>query len=294
MGRKLSPIDPLASTIALAGKQHGIYFSPGFNPPLRSSIPVVFTIHDLIHVRVPAESTALRRLYYAHVVRPAAQRAARILTVSEYSRRDICEWAGLPPDQVVVVGNGVSSAFHPDGPRHTGPEPYFLHVGRRAGHKNIVRLLEAFSRGRYPQAMRMRFTGLPDRTTVSVVERLGLRTRVDFLGQLSDTALASHYRSAMALVFPSIYEGFGLPIVEAMACGTPVVTSSTTATAEVAGPGNAVLVDPGSTEALAAAMERIASDAQLRSDLAQRGPRRAMEFSWERVASRTLEALDVP
>lgn len=294
MGAKLSPIDPLASTWALRGKKDAVYLSPGFNPPLRSPIPVVFTVHDLIHLNVPSESSFMRRAYYAAVVRPAALAARRILTVSLHSQKDICDWCGLPPEKVRVVGNGVSPVFGPQGERHTAAKAYFLHVGRRASHKNIPVLLQAFARCRAASEMRLLFTGDADGATVLAARALGLETRIGFAGQVSDEALARLYRGATALVFPSLYEGFGLPIIEAMACGTPVVTSNATSMAEVAGPGNAVLVDAASADELAQAMDRVAQDAELRQMLMLRGSRRALDFDWKDVATRTLLALDAP
>jgi len=266
--RRLSLLDPLATTIAVSGLRSGVYFTPGFNPPLRSPVPFVFCIHDLIHLRFAGESSALRRAYYGLVVGPAARRAARVLTVSEYSRREILEWTGLSSERVEVVGNGVSSAFRPDGPRHQPGYPYFLHVGRRALHKNVDRLVAAHA-----------------------ASRCGRDVRLLFTEQLDDAQLAAHYRGAVALVFPSLYEGFGLPVVEAMACGTPVLTSNLTALPETVGEGNALFVDPLSVEAITAGLDRLADDAALRADLRQRGLTRAAAFSWDRVAEKVGNAL---
>lgn len=290
LGPKLSPIDPLASALALAGRRDGCFLSPGFNPPLTSPIPFVFTIHDLVHLHVPGESSVLRRLYYAAVVRPATRKAWRILTVSEYSRRDILEWTGLPPDAVRVVGNGVSPVFVPaagGAPR----EPYLLHVGRRGGHKNIRNLLRGFALSRAAQRMHVVFTGEPDAETQAHAAAAGVAQRVRFAGPVDDAALVLLYQRCTALVFPSMHEGFGIPIVEAMATGTPVVTSTATSMPEVAGEGNALLVDPNEPAAIAQAIDRLAEDAALWQELAARGPRRAAEFTWEQVSARVLAAL---
>lgn len=292
IGAKLSPIDPVASSLALAGRNEGCFLTPGFNAPLRSPIPFAFTIHDLIHLRVPGESSLVRRVYYATVVRPAARKAHRILTVSEHSRRDIIEWADVPEESVSVVGNGVSALFAP-GPAPAPSQPYFLHVGRRASHKNIPRLLAAFAASRARDFAFLTFTGTPDAPTVAEARRLGIADRLRFAGGVSDTELALLYRGALALVFPSVYEGFGLPIVEAMSCGTPVITSRATSTAEVAGEGNALLVDPSDAGELASALDAAAGDAQLRARLIARGLERARAFSWERVAARVQSALGV-
>jgi glycosyltransferase involved in cell wall biosynthesis len=191
-----------------------------------------------------------------------------VLTVSAFSRREILEWTGLPGERVEVVGNGVSAAFRPDGPRHQPGYPYFLHVGRRAAHKNVERLVAAHT-----------------------ASRCGREVRLLFTGDLSEDQLAAHYRGAVALAFPSLYEGFGLPIVEAMASGTPVLTSNATAIPETAGRGNALVVDPLSVDAIAAGLDQLAEDAVLRADLRQRGLARAKAFSWEQVAGKVAAAL---
>lgn len=291
-GRKLSPLDPITSSAALANKKTGCYFSPGFNPPLTSPIPVAFTIHDLIHLKVPEESSAIRRLYYAAVVRPAARRGWKILTVSRHSQQDIAEWAGIPESAISVVGNGVSVTFSASGPRHTPGYPYLLHVGRRAGHKNIEGLLAAFSRSRASRDLKLLFTGTADAFTLNIVQRHNLTARVVFSGNIDDVALAKIYRGATSLVFPSLYEGFGLPVVEAMACGTPVITSDAAATREVAGAGNALLVPAQDIDALAEAIDHIVDDSVLRAELVMRGLKRAQAFVWADVARRVEAALE--
>jgi glycosyltransferase involved in cell wall biosynthesis len=293
-GAKLSPIDPLASTLALARCRHGSFLSPGFNAPLRSPIPFSFTIHDLIHLRMPEESSPLRRLYYASVVRPAARRAARIFTVSEYSRQEIIEWAKVGEERVVVVGNGVAQAFTP-GAADAGSlpqRPYFLHVGRRASNKNIGGLLAAYASVRARVPVDLVFTGTADEATLALARRLGIASSaLRFSGEVDDAGLANLYRGAVALVFPSLYEGFGIPIVEAMACGTPVITAAATATREVAGEGNAILVDPARDDELAAAMKQVVEDQELRASLIARGLARAGAFTWSAVAQRVQAAL---
>jgi glycosyltransferase involved in cell wall biosynthesis len=281
--RKLSLLDPLATTRAALALRGGVYFSPGFNPPLRSAVPVVFCIHDLIHLRFAAESTPLRRAYYRLVLLPAARRAARLLTVSEYSRREILEWSGLPPERVTVTGNGVAAAFTPDGPRHEPGYPYFLFVGRREPHKNVGGLLAALAGSR--NGARLLFTGEADAATLAAARRHGVGARVAFAGVLGDAALAAYYRGALALAFPSFYEGFGIPVAEAMACGTPVLASSATAIPETAGEGNALLVDPARADAIAEGLDRLAADGALRATLRARGIERAKAFSWDRVAA---------
>ncbi len=289
--RRLSLLDPLATTLAVAGLRSGVYFSPGFNPPLRCPVPFVFCIHDLIHLRFAAESTPARRAYYRLVVGPATRRAARVLTVSEYSRREILDWANLPPERVAVAGNGVAGAFQPEGPVHRPGYPYFLFVGRREPHKNVSRLIAAYASSRCRDAVRLLFTGASEDTVLIEARRAKVESQIVFAGMLDDRELAAHYRGALALAFPSLYEGFGIPIVEAMACGTPVLTSGATAIPETAGEGNALVVDALRIEAIAAGLDRLADDSVLRGQLRERGLARASAFHWPSVAARVEQAL---
>lgn len=293
VGPKLSPIDPLTVAAALLGKNAGCYFSPGFNPPLASPIPFAFTIHDLIHIKVPEESSPLRRLYYASVVRPAARRAAVVFTVSNYSKRDILEWANIPEEKVIVTGNAPAQTFQPEGPCHTPGYPYFLHVGRRTSHKNIDRLLGAFAATSISKSAKLVFTGHPDAATQKLISECNLNGHVKFTGPIDDGKLAEYYRGATALVFPSLYEGFGLPIIEAMACGTPVITSNVSAMVEIAGDGNALLVDPHDTDALSRLIDKIAFSGHIRTELGMAGIARAHLFSWDSIASTIADHLRV-
>ena len=266
--RKLSVLDPVATTLAARGLRSGTYFTPGFNPPPRCPVPFVFCIHDLIHLRFAAESTPVRRAYYRLIVRPAAHRAARILTGSVHARSEILEWTGLPEERVAITGYGVAAAFRPDGARHDPGFPYFLYVGRRVAHKNVERLVAAHAASRCRREVRLLFAE-----------------------GLDDEQLAARYRGAVALAMPSLYEGFGLPVIEAMACGTPVLASTATALPETAGEGNALLVDPLRIDAIAEGLDRLAGDADLRATLRTRGLERARAFSWDTVAQRVRDAL---
>lgn len=290
-GRKLAPIDPLMITAALAGKRRGIYFSPGFNPPLRSPIPIAFTIHDLIHLDVPEESSTLRRLYYRYVVAPATRRAHSIFTVSDFSKARILDWSGIPAERVEVVGNGISSSFHPEGARYSPGFTYFLHVGRRVAHKNINRLLEGFRNSRAYGVHLLLFTGHADAATAACVARLGMESTVRFTGNLDDDALATVYRGAEALLFPSLYEGFGLPIIEAMACGTPVLTSNLTAMREVASSASAILVDPYRTDAIENGIDVLTENGQVRQNLITQGLLQSARFTWKETAKRISRRL---
>ncbi|WP_019587347.1 glycosyltransferase family 4 protein [Deinococcus apachensis] len=283
------PLDPLATHLALRRTRPALHFTPGFNPPLASPVPLVFTVHDLIHLDVPEEAGWTRRLYYDRVVRPALHHAARVLTVSEASRQRLLEWGGVPETQVVVVGNGVGPNFTPDGDVHQPGYPYLLYVGNRKPHKNVPRLLRAFAALGLPE-LRLVLSGPPDAETAHLALSLGVYDRVVFSGLIPEEELPAYYRGASALAFPSLYEGFGLPAAEAMACGVPVVTSTTTSLPEIVGDA-AILVDPRDMDAIRDGLHRAVTDQSLRANLRSRSLRRAATFNWDRAAERVQAVL---
>jgi glycosyltransferase involved in cell wall biosynthesis len=175
------------------------------------------------------------------------------------------------------VGNGVDSTFNPNVAPHPSDCPYMLCVGNRKGHKNEHRIVQAFVNARLPLCLLM--TGDPTPSLLAQLNSISATSRVRFTGRVTDSQLASLYRGAIALVFPSLYEGFGLPVLEAMACGTPVITSNITALPEIAGDA-ALLVDPNSTDEITRAIVRIFDDHLLRTTLRERGLRRASLFNW--------------
>ena len=224
------------------------------------------------------------RLIFRTVVPRAARRAARVLTVSERTRRDLIEHYGLPEDKIVVTPNGVDPAFGPEGPKADG-SAYALFVGALQPRKDPVSAVEAIAL--VDGGLRLVFAG-PDKgggqALREAVARLGLEDRVELLGYVEQERLAALYRGAACLVFPSRYEGFGLPVIEAMACGTPVVAARTSALPEVAGDA-AVLVEPGSPAALAQGIAEALAD---RERLVAASLERALSFSWRKSAERTL------
>jgi glycosyltransferase involved in cell wall biosynthesis len=222
----------------------------------------------------------------------ACRAAARILTVSEFSRQQIIDWVGVPPDKVCNVGCGVDAEYRTEGDVYGLPFPYILSVSNRKPHKNDLRVVKAFASANLDSRMHLVFTGerLPE--LVRTIEAHGLRSRADFVGLVPEERLPSLYRGAEALIFPSLYEGFGLPILEAMACGVPVVTSSVTGMPEVAGDA-AMFVDPRSVEQISYAMGKIVSDRSVRQQLIEKGISRAAGFSWVSTVNRVRKALAI-
>jgi len=267
-----------------------LFFSPGYNTPLFCPAPFVFTIHDLSHIYCPENSNPLIRLYYATIMKRACSRAVKILTVSEFTRSQIAEWSEVPRERIFNVGCGVDPAYRPGVDRYALPFPYLLCVSNRKPHKNELRVVEAFARASLDEGMHLVFTGQPTADLAHGIERQRVRSRVDFVGLVSEAQLPPLYRGAEALIFPSLYEGFGLPMLESMACGTPVLTSNVTAMPEVAG-GAALLVDPTSVDQIASAIKQIVSDIPLRQQLREKGLARAAEFPWANTAARVHQLL---
>ncbi len=286
----LTPFDPVWSTIQIVKRRPRVYFTPGFNPPAASTCPFIMTIHDLIHLKIPEERGRLKRIYYEKFLKPALFRAFRVLTVSEFSRNELLEWSGLSHDRVIVTGNGVASEFHPEGPRWLPGYPYLLYVGNHKPHKNIGRLLTAFSNVRFPSTLRLVMTGTPDVMMVEMVKRLKIEDKVVFQGMVGENELPSVYRGAQALLFPSLYEGFGLPVLEAMSCGVPVLASRIPAVEEVAG-NAAWLIHPEDVESWALGMERLSEDLGLQKELRIRGFERVGSFSWDLTAGKVKGVL---
>jgi glycosyltransferase involved in cell wall biosynthesis len=275
-----------------------LYHSPYYLMPYRSGVPALVTIHDLIPLLYPEYFSLLQRLVFAVTVRLAARVARWVIADSQATAGDLRRFLNLPQACVVVVPAAADPAFYPRPPaeveaarrKYGLPESYVLYLASNKPHKNLVRLVEAWARLQ-PQPLPLVIAGVWDPRFPEPRERaqaLGLGERVLWPGPVAELDLSALYTGATIFAFPSVYEGFGLPVLEAMACGTPVVCSNTSSLAEVAGDA-ALTVDPIDTVAIADALGHLLSDADLRADLRERGLRQAARFSWTRAARETLE-----
>jgi glycosyltransferase involved in cell wall biosynthesis len=274
-----------------------------FAPPPLSPKPFVFTNHCLSSFTHPEFYDNAIRLRLNALIRAGLRRARRIICVSQSTLETTAELFRIPTDRMTVVSNGVAERFTvlPAGAarervagRYGIRAPYLLFMGKVETRKNVVRILEAFDRFRREVRDDVKLVLAGRRTPTSVgidetIARLQLREHVIEPGYVDDEDLPVLYNAAEMFVFPSLWEGFGIPVIEAMACGTPVVTSNVSALPEVAGDA-ALLVDPYRVDDIAAAMHRVYSDAGLRAELRDRGLRRARLFSWTRTARETLDA----
>ncbi|MDY7076448.1 MAG: glycosyltransferase family 1 protein [Chloroflexota bacterium] len=275
-----------------------IFYSPDFVlPPTRRSTRTLLTVHDLSFLHYPDAFVPSLRRYLERVVPRSIARADRVLADSEATRADLIAHLGTPLDKVHVLYSGVDARFRP-GPEPgeserlqarygVGDQPYVLSVGTLQPRKNYVRLIRAFaSLVSETQLVIAGGRGWLYQDIFAEAEKHGDRVRI--LGFVDEADLPALYRNAALCAFPSLYEGFGLPVLEAMACGVPVVSSSVSSLPEVAGDA-ALLVDPLDTAGLAEAMARVLADADLRHRMVTRGYAQATQFTWERAARQLLD-----
>jgi glycosyltransferase involved in cell wall biosynthesis len=250
---------------------------PTYRAPVRSSVPLVVTFHDLAVLRHPATFNRWTREYGRLVLPRIVRTARRLIAVSEFTRRELVELLDVPEDNVRVVPNAVGAPFSRDGSAAAGD--YVLAVGTLEPRKNLDRLVDGFRRAGL-DGCRLLVAGMRGWGGVDVSG-----DNVEWLGSVPDEELARLYRGARCVAYVSLYEGFGLPVLEAMACGTPVVAGRNAAAEEVAG-GAAVLVDPLDPNAIAAGL---AEAIDRREELRARGLERAQAFDWQAVAQATVE-----
>jgi glycosyltransferase involved in cell wall biosynthesis len=278
-----SPLSPLAITRAVRRQQpeNGVFWSAGFVPPVACRMPAVVTVHDLTHLRFYSRA---HRIYYNQILRPLYRRCEAIVCVSDYTRREFLAWSGMAPHRVHVVLNGVAPVFAENQQKSDLPFRYVLYPGNQRGYKNLARLIAAYARSTLPgQGVRLVLTGQANPLLVLQATTLGVAEQLHFTGWVADADLPRLYKGAEAVAFVSLYEGFGLPLVEAMASGVPVLTSNVSAMPEVAGDA-ALIVDPYSVEAIAAGLDRIVNDTDLRAELVARGSEQVKRFDWDQSA----------
>lgn len=269
--------------------------------PLSWRGPSVVTILDLSFLRLPEAFGRANRTYLRSMVRLASRRADRVITISEATRKDVIRLLGTPPERVVAVHCGVDVRFTPTEDsravallreRYNLPQEFVLYLGTIEPRKNLVRLIDAYTRLRergvtdWPLVL-AGGRGWGDEAILGRAARSGASESIRFVGFVPEEEIPLWYNAAALFVYPSEYEGFGLPVLEALACGTPSVASNSSSLPEVAG-NAAVLVDPTDVEAIADGMQRVIEDPALRSHLATEGPLRARSFSWARMAEQTL------
>ncbi|HAJ37311.1 MAG TPA: glycosyltransferase family 1 protein [Chloroflexi bacterium] len=269
--------------------------------PLTASCPGVVTVHDLAFVRTPATMRPLKRIYLTALCRASVRRAAHVIAVSHQTATDLQHFWGTPSERITVVHHGVAARFTPRcaeeqaafRQRRGLPARYLLYLGTLEPRKNLEHLVRAFAQWRAATAahdVRLVLAGARGWYYAEIfrtVEALGLTEQVIFPGFIPGDELPDWYAAATAFVYPSLFEGFGLPVLEAMACGTPVVCSRAPGVSEVAGDA-AVTFAAHDVAALSAALELVVNQPGVRQALAARGRAQAARFTWRRAAEATL------
>ncbi|MBI2953593.1 MAG: glycosyltransferase family 4 protein [Chloroflexi bacterium] len=292
--------EQLLLPVELASSDIDILHSMGYVQPVACLRRSIVTVHDLSFVLFPEMFNRLNRLYLTMLTRLSVRRANRVIAVSENTKRDLTRLFGVASEKIDVVYHGVEERFCPATGAELAafrldrnlPERYILFIGTLEPRKNVHTLIKAFAK--------VRKAGLPHKLVIggakgwlwseifSMVSEMGLEREVIFPGYISLENEPLWYNGADLFVYPSLYEGFGFPLLEAMACGTPVVTSNSSSLPEVVGEAG-LLVDPSSGDDLAEAMLTVLTDRALSDDMKKKGLERARSFSWAEAAGKTAQ-----
>jgi len=276
--------------------QSSLVYSPLPEAPLFSKCRSVVMCHDLIPLRFPSRYSPLTN-YFRYVVPLVLQQAEHILCNSESTAQDIVDFYGIAASKITPILLAYDRQhFYPrDRPSSASTRPYFLYLGRQDPYKNIARLISAFADLPDRDNYDLYLAGARDSRFAPELEQqiaeLELTQQIKWLNYIDYQKLPSLLSNALALVFPTLWEGFGLPVLEAMACGTPVITSNLASLPEVTGDA-AILIDPYDTRAIMNAMNEIAGDDERRSQLSQLSLARAKLFSWQQTGKQTKEVLE--
>ena len=275
-----------------------LLFSPVPEAPIYTQCRYIVTVHDLIPLRFPRKFSALT-VYCRYYLPFVLNQAQHIITNSQTTANDLVEIFGIAATKITpILLAHDAEKFYPLSSKEKQPPPtapYFLYIGRYDPHKNLSRLIQAFAAIRNRQDCQLWLVGSPDERyrpiLAQLAANLNITTAVKFIDYLPNEALITMINQAIAVVFPSLWEGFGLPVLEAMACGTPVITSNLSSLVEVTGQDAALLVDPYNSTEISTAMTTMLHKADIRDHFSQLGLKRASQFSWEKTGQRTVEVL---
>lgn len=267
-----SPLSSVALSAALLRQRRGeageIFWNPGFVPSLPGLMKSVVTVHDLTHLHF---YTRAHRLYYNAVYRPLYRRCDHIVCISEYTRNEFLAWSGMTEDRVTVVPNAINPAFASASEALPVERPFVFYAGNRRGYKNVPLLVRAFAAsGLAREGIDLVLTGNFDPSLQALADKGGAGQALKFTGFLDDRALVAHYKAARCFAFLSRYEGFGLPILEAMACDTPLLLARASSLPEVAADA-ALYVDPDDVVEVAAGLRTLCIDDTARRELVAKG-----------------------
>ena len=281
-----------------------VFFSPAFVLPMGWEGAGVVTVHDLNFEVSPQTVHPIRRAYLRRITRWSVLHARRVIAISASTTSDIVRRYGVPDEKVAVIPYGLDGIFHFEGARalepivrqrYALPEQFLLFVGTLEPRKNLPRLIEAYAlasrKADLPPLVLAGAPGWQHERILSRAQGLGIVDKIVFTGYIPRDHLPGVYAAASALLYPSLYEGFGLPPLEAMGCGTPVLASHTSAMPEVVGDAG-ILVEPHDVQAIASGILRITKDEALRQQIKERGVERARQFRWDEAARSTLRVIE--
>jgi glycosyltransferase involved in cell wall biosynthesis len=290
-------------SVARASRRCDLLHVPHYNAPLLHRGPLIVSIMDVIHLSSPAYRDNMSTFFYARpMLNAVARKADHIVTVSHYSRNEIVKTLGIPESKITVIPCGVGEEFTAKPVSWESPHldkifriatPFLLYVGNLKPHKNVATLLQAFATVREKNKLSHSLVIVGDdarwkQSVVNECARLGIRECIKFLPHVPQSLLPHIYAAADLVVMPSTLEGFGLPVLEAMACGTPVIASTAASLPEVAGDA-ALYFDPRSPEELGIQIDRILECSELRASLRSRGLQQAKKFTWRQAARQHIE-----
>jgi glycosyltransferase involved in cell wall biosynthesis len=281
-----------------------VFFSPAFILPILWGGAGVVTVHDLNFEISPETIHPIRRAYLRRITRWSVHRARKVIAISQSTASDIARLYRVSGEKLAVIPYGLDAIFTPENARawepmarsrYSLPQRFLLFVGTLEPRKNLPRLLEAMALARrqanLPPLVLVGAPGWQHERILAQARQQGIEDHIVFAGYIPREHLPGVYAAASALLYPSLYEGFGLPPLEAMGCGTPVLASNTSAMPEVIGDGG-LLVDPRDVQAIAEGILRITQDERLRHQMVERGLELARRFRWNEAARRTLRAID--
>ncbi|MDO8038853.1 glycosyltransferase family 1 protein [Janthinobacterium sp. SUN137] len=288
-GKISDPLSPLKLGAELRSLKTDVFWSPGFIAPFHPRTPDVVTVHDLIHLHYYSWG---HKAYYNYILKNLYEKCSKIITVSECTKKELIAWGGFKPEKIEVIYNAVEQSFNVDVIPVSLGYPYIFYAGNRRGYKNIFRMIEAYALSKLPSlGIKLLLSGKLDDDLRKMMQQFAVNGMVETSGFIQDEDLPRYYKGATAIVYISLYEGFGLPILEGMATGVPVITSDLSCMPEIAG-GAALLVDPLDVRAIATAMNRIVDDSDLRASLINAGLNRAKDFSWNQSSEKFWNIID--
>jgi len=289
--------------LALKRAKADLYFSPDHLGSLRTKVPTVITLHDLAYKHFPQYMDRLHKMHYTRYIPKFAQKAKRIITVSEFTKQDIVSQLKVDPNKIDVIYNGAHEAYKPLNEeqcdavkaQYTDGEEYFLFTGALHPRKNIIHLLKAFVKFKRRQRSRIKLVVVGRMAwqfdeIAQAKAHMPFKEDVVWTGYMDVLELAKITGAAYALVYPSLFEGFGIPILEAMTCDVPVIVSNTSSMPEVAGDAG-LLVDPNSIDDIADKMMMIYRDEDLRQKLIEAAKIQKKKFSWDSSAEKLWDCL---